>query len=102
MTSFTRTDIPASITTVEQLGVWVLTVLSSINTETSVEEVKGQLSYVSTSASFFLPDAPAGERFRHIGRLSIKLNKDYRTEEKKIWEYALEFSTATIPSSMKT
>jgi hypothetical protein len=102
MTAFVTSDIPASITTLEQLAVWVTTVLSVLNPETTVEEIKGQLVYVATANQFYMPDAPQGERYRHAARLSIKMDSAYRTEANKVWTYAQPLSTAAIPASMKT
>jgi hypothetical protein len=101
MTAFARTDIPATVTTLEMLIVWASQTLSVINPEVTIVEVAGSNTFVATAGQFYFPDAPTGKRNRHVARQSIELNPLYKTEEKKVWEFAIELSQTAIPASMK-
>lgn len=102
MTSFARADVPATINTLEGLLVWASTVFSVINPEVTITEIQNQNTYVATAGPFYFPDAPQGKRWRVVARQSIEVDPAYKTEEKKLWEYAKEMSTTAIPASMKT
>lgn len=102
MTAFVRADVPVSVTTLEMLIVWASQTLSVINPETTITEIANQNTFIATAGQFYFPDAPAGKRSRHVARQSIELDPLYKTEEKKVWEYAKEISATAIPTSMKT
>jgi hypothetical protein len=101
MTSFARTDVPASVITLEMLVVWASQTLSVINPEVTITEIANQNTFVATAGQFYFPDGPAGKRHRHVARQSIELDSDYKTDENKVWTYAKEISTTAIPASMK-
>ena len=90
-------DIPSSITTLEQLAAWSLLALQSINNEVLIQESAGAAPELIVSANPFriLAD-PADYHERLLTRLSLRLQEDWYT--KKLWLAAEEISTDTLPA----
>lgn len=100
MTGFVTTDIPATVTTLEKLAVWVATALNHINpTSTAVEATGVAERTVSTGPFYIVADSPA--KWRNIARQSIILSSNFQRSG-KIWEHAQEISTIALPAEFKS
>lgn len=100
MTALTKADIPDSINTVEKLAVWCETLLQHLNPEITVIEATGGLDRAVLSQAWFIT-ATNPPTWRNIARTSIQLNANWQRGG-KIWNYAMELSSAAIPSEFKT
>jgi hypothetical protein len=106
MTAFTRTDIPASIDTVEKLAVWVADLLAYLNPKvTAIEGTKDADAVtvrVSQFSPYFISAVADDYHWRSVARQSIRLNSNWQAGGTKIWTHALELSTTSIPSDFKS
>lgn len=104
MTALAKTDIPATIDSVEKLAVWCLEVLQHLYPNTVVVELlddngKPVQSRVIESTKFYLT-APATPHWRHIGRSSIQLAAAHQVSG-KIWQHAQDLGNLAIPAGMR-
>lgn len=106
MTTFTRTDIPASVDTVEKLAVWVANLLNFLNPKvTAVEGTKDSDAVtvrVSQFSPYFVSAVPDDYHWRVVARQSIRLNSNWQNGAGKIWTNAVELSTTSIPTDFKS
>ena len=106
MTAFTRTDIPASVDTVEKLAVWVANLLTYINPKTTAVEGTKNADAVTVRISqfspYFISAVPDDSHWRIISRQSIRLNSDWQSGGTKIWTHALTLSSMAIPTDFKS
>lgn len=94
------TDIPSSITTVEQLAAWSLRILASVSPNLLISEVTGASpELVITSNPFPVLTDPNDYHTRLIQRASFRLSSDW--DSKKLWLAVGEISTAAIPAYFK-
>lgn len=100
MVAFTRTDIPASVDTVEKLAVWVETLLNNLfPNDTAVESV-GTAERICQAAPFYFT-ASNPPTWRYVSRHSIVLSPNFQ-KTGKVWEHAQAISTsAIIPAEFK-
>ncbi len=90
-----RTQIPPSIATVEQLAVWVGTLLDNV---TGTKQIKEQENSLLVYAAQFQIFRAADETVRCIIRQSIELDPLYVADQtKKSWMFARPLTTAEIP-----
>jgi hypothetical protein len=105
MTAFTRTDIPASIDTVEKLAVWVADLLAYLNPKvTAIEGTKDADAVtvrVSQFSPYFISAVADDYHWRCVARQSIRLNSNWQAGGTKIWTHALELSTTVDPSILR-
>lgn len=105
MTAFAKTDIPATIDTLEKLTVWCAETLqylypNLVTIEALDEDGNPINSRVAESSKFFLT-APTTPEWRHLSRFSIPLSNAHQVSG-KIWEHAGNLGTSAIPTGMKS
>ena len=98
MTTFIKDDIPAQITTLEQLHAWTGLALEEINPDLQVVEGSGAAVSVSDTGIF---DVPQTKTTRLISRTSLELNKAFTYSGKKLWEEIKELSSTALPTGFK-
>ena len=92
-------DIPTNINSVEELVAWSVLLAAYLNGGIQVLEVAGESP--QPVAQFSLAKA-ADDTTRLIARVSVKIDPNYVNDRtKKLWEHAMEWSTAAIPSNFK-
>ena len=94
MTAFNRNDIPASIDTLEKLGVWVGLGLNNVNPDQTAVEGSGPESKV---AEFGIFNVSQTSKIRVIVRQSYEIEDDFAYSNKKLWEKVVQFSTNSLP-----
>ena len=105
MTQFTKDMIPASIQTTEQLEVWLSEVHTYLyGTQKTIEALDDSgepLDIYVVESQKYWNTAPGTPEWRHLGRHSIKLSKEYLTGG-KVWEYAQPLGSEVVPVSMRS
>jgi hypothetical protein len=106
MTALNRADIPATITTVEQLQAWCSVVLSSINLSTTAIEGRDATNSYSTRVAiaepWFMSAVNTDLHWRFISRASLRMNPDWVQGSSKIWTRVQELNTTTpVPDALK-
>lgn len=99
MTSFSVTDIPASVNSLEKLLAWGSTVLNHLYPTVSYEESTG----VSNRAAQVIPfevTVTSTPEWHYITRTTLKLNRNWQ-QTGKIWEHATDIGSLGIPPAMK-
>jgi len=96
MTIFNKTQIPASIVSLEQLDAWTSTILSDLYPTLTAVEDTSQAYRVANSSPFFVTAATPAT-WRLISRTSIPLSPIWRRTG-KIWQYALDLGPLAIPA----
>lgn len=100
MVAFTRTDIPATVDTVEKLAVWVETLLNNLFPNETAVESTGTAERICQAAPFYFT-ASNPPAWRYVSRHSIAMSPNFQRAG-KIWEHAQAISTtATIPPDFK-
>lgn len=101
MVAFSSADLPSSINTLEKLLIWNTTVLQHLHpTLTSIEST-GNAERCAAAAPFFITATdPAVWRF--ITRNSIALDSNWQRGTAKIWTFARDLSSASIPAEFKS
>lgn len=99
MSSFSTSNIPSNINSVEKLAAWVGLLLNTMNPTLSVLEQEGQSAQRVAQASFFR--ATDGS-LRLSLRLSLPVSSSYATSTAKFWEDIQELSATAIPSAFTT
>lgn len=98
MTSFTKSQIPNDIATVEQLAAWALECLSFINPEASVIINASQADLVvQTGVQRFAQNANSPSRF--VGGCYLPRANDAGT--KSIWAGIAEITPGQLPNQFK-
>lgn len=103
MTSFSKAQIPDSITTTEALAVWVAEIHQYLYPNTFCVEYLDNDNLpikrrVIESNQFYFT-APNPAEWRHASRHSIKLKPQFKTRG-RVWEHAEEIGEEEIPFSM--
>lgn len=105
MTAFTKDMIPASITTTEQLEVWVSELhtylYGTLKTVEALDDNGEPLDTYVVESQKYWNTAPATPEWRHLARHSIKLSKEYLTGG-KVWEYAQPIGNEVVPTAMRS
>ncbi|KGF72487.1 hypothetical protein DO97_07970 [Neosynechococcus sphagnicola sy1] len=101
MTAFSTSDIPSSINSLEKLAVWVTTILNELYPGTTAIEASGQAARVAEAGPFLIT-AVDPQQWRHIARISIPLNDPWRRGNAKIWTFAQDIGSASIPTEYKS
>lgn len=95
MTTFSTSDIPSDVTTIEQLHAWTAAILEfNLGDESYRETIAGNEYFVSLRKGRTLDG-----NLRVIPRVSLKLSDDYAT--RPIWKAVEELNSGTIPASYK-
>ena len=93
------TDITTNINTLEKLAGWVILCSNNIDSGVEVVEEVGQLPQSVAQATV---GQAADATYRLSGRYSIKLDPTFMSDRtKKLWEFAMDWSTASIPAAFK-
>lgn len=95
MTAFVKDDLPASVDTLEKLAVWVGLALHSINPDITAIEGSGAPTLAASFGTYFVQENSIP---RTIIRQSIELENNYTYGSGKLWTYAKELSTITLPT----
>ncbi len=99
MTAFVTTDIPSNVDTLEKLAIWVGTALHAINFDQTTIEGTGAPVRTSQFQLFFIENT--NER-RAMLRQSIPVDQQFPYGGEKLWTYAQELNTASIPAEFLT
>lgn len=104
MTKFLPADIPASITTVEQLAVWCAEVLQNLYPNTLVieflDEAGEPIDRRAIEAGLFFYTAAFPPEWRHSSRLSVTVAKDFQATG-RIWDHVGILGDSPIPTGMR-
>lgn len=100
MVAFTRTDIPDGVNTLEKLAVWVDTLLQHLHPEVTAIEAAGGSDRVAISQPWYI-SASNPPAWRVISRSSIAISSNWQRGG-KIWNFAQDLSSATIPGEFRT
>lgn len=101
MVAFATTDIPSSINTVEKLLVWANALMDELHPSVTAIEASGVAERVCSSG-FFKITATDPVTWRAISRTSIPLNSAWRRGNAKVWTFAIDISSASIPTEYKS
>lgn len=105
MTQFTKDMIPASITTTEQLAVWVSEVhayrYGTKKVTEAINEDGEPVDVFVAETDTFYNTAPTTPEYRHLARHSIKLRPEYKIFG-KIWEHTQILGDDTVPLEMRS
>lgn len=101
MVAFLTTDLPTSINSVEKLNVWSSWVLQHLHPTMTVIESSGNAQLAVTSSPFFVTVSDPAV-WRLISRSSISLNSNWQRGAGKIWTFANDLSSASIPTEFKS
>jgi hypothetical protein len=98
VTTFLTADIPADITTIEQLNTWTTEILAFNNpTDSYVEAANTNRLYRFFS---FLTRIPSAEKTR-INRVALTVDETLEVEGQPSWIAVKEYSNSSIPASFK-
>ena len=98
MTAFAKSDIPSTITTIEQLHCWTGLVLEIVNPDLTVIEGSGSAVPACDTGIF---DVPQTKETRLICRASLAVNQSFSYSGKKFWEEIKELSSNSLPQGFK-
>ncbi|MEO1211085.1 MAG: hypothetical protein AAFX78_16285 [Cyanobacteria bacterium J06638_20] len=101
MTAITpSSDIPSSISTLEQLSAWTLLALQDINGDLLIQEAANAPSELAIAANpYRIVVDPSDYHTRLLTRASIRLEDDWFT--KKLWLAVQEFSADALPAKFR-
>jgi hypothetical protein len=91
-------QIPATITTVEELVAWGGLLLHRVNSQEKCLEQPNFADFVCQSSLFTADDATE----RLVIRMNFRLVPDYNNNGKKLWESVAEFVEMSIPTGFLT
>lgn len=101
MSAFNPNQLPANITTIEQLHVWTATVLHDLYPNITAIEDVGVATRVIQNSPFFV-EATNPVTWRLITRTSMPLNTNWRRSKTGIWLHATELGTLPIPTEYQS
>lgn len=100
MVALNRSNIPASITTVEQLTVWCCAVLTNLHFQQEVLEAPNLSQKVAVSQTFPI-ELNGGYQLRHVARASLPIADSFFAGG-KVWEHVIPLSSASVPADFNT
>lgn len=95
MTAFTKTQLPDTVTTLEELATWAILALSHINSDTVVIEGLGSTERAAQAGVFYVE---SDKKYRFLGRVSVEMSKNYLSGSDGMWNYAQPLSNVEIPT----
>lgn len=95
MTAFTKTQLPDSIDTLEEVAVWALSALSFINADLTAIEGPGISERTAQAGIFYVE---TDKKYRFLGRISVAMSSEYLSGNNKLWSYAQPLATTDIPA----
>jgi hypothetical protein len=96
MVALNRSNIPASILTVEALSAWCTAVLTNLHFQEEILEAPNLAQKVAVSQTFPI-EKNGGYQLRYVGRVSLAVADSYFAGG-KIWEHVIPLSGASVPS----
>jgi hypothetical protein len=93
------TQIPNSITTLEQSAAWSGLALASLNPQLQAIEGVGINQQVAQAGIFYVA---TDNKYRLLIRLSLEVNPDYLIGGQKMWTYAQPFSSTVLASGFSS
>lgn len=96
MTTFSTSNLPASVNTVEKLAAWALGILYQLHKNSRYQESDAAPLVPLITAQDGLA---ADKTERIIFRASLPLSDTWRSETTKYWQESQEISNAAIPPS---
>lgn len=100
MVALNRSQIPASITTVEGLTVWCTALLTYLHFQEEVLEAPNLSQKVAVSQTFPI-EINGGYQLRYVGRASLPM-LDAAFSGGKVWENVGTLSNAAVPGNFTT
>lgn len=100
MVALNKSQIPASITTVEALSAWCTSILTNLHFQQEVLEAPNLSQKVAVSQTFPV-EVNGGYQLRYVGRVSLPV-ADSAFAGGKIWENVSALSNASIPTDFTT
>jgi len=94
MTAFTKTQLPDSVDSLEELAVWAISTLAYINADTTAIEGPGISERAAQAGIFYVE---TDKKYRFLGRVSIQMSPEYLSGNNKLWNYAQPLATTNIP-----
>lgn len=94
-----RTDIPASITTIEGLAAWALLLLTNTHAQMTIAEAPGIVEKVADAQIIQYEDGGAW-KYRFIGRASLEISSAFQGAGKQ-WQHVQILSNASVPNDFK-
>jgi hypothetical protein len=96
MTTFSKAELPSSIVTVEQLAIWVDSVMTAVNGTKAI--VEAQNTVPELVAQYNLFQSP-NDGMRQLVRLNIPMDPNlFLDNTKKYWMHAKEITVGNIPA----
>jgi hypothetical protein len=95
MVALNRSQIPASINTVEGLSAWCTALLTSLHFQQEVLEAPNLSQKVAVSQTFPI-EVNGGYQMRYVGRVSLPVTDSYLGGG-AIWDKVGTLSNASIP-----
>jgi hypothetical protein len=100
MTTFTKAELPSGIVTVEQLAIWVDSVLVAVNGNKAV--VEAQNTVPELVAQYNVYQTP-NDGVRQLVRLNVPMDPALFVDNtKKYWLHAKEMTVGSIPTVYTT
>lgn len=96
MVALNRSQIPASINTVEALAVWATAVLTNMHFQEQILEAPNLVQKVAVSQTFPI-EYNGGFQLRYVGRVSLPM-LDRSLAGGRPWENVGTLSSGSIPS----
>lgn len=93
--NFTVSQIPTSITTVEQLHAWSGMLLHRANSSLKVVESENYSDFAAQASVFQAQDGTQ----RFVSRMNLELNAGYAESGQKLWTQIQPFSEVAIPAA---
>jgi hypothetical protein len=90
------TQVPSSITTLEQLAAWSFLALAAVNPQLVAIEGPGISERVAQAGQFYVP---SDNKYRLLGRLSLVVSPDHLAGGAKSWTYVQELSNTALPAA---
>lgn len=100
MVALNRSQIPASITTIEALAAWCTAILTNLHFQQEVLEAPNLSQKVAVSQTFPI-EINGGYQLRYVGRVSLPVTDAYFAGG-KIWENVSALSSASVPTEFTT
>jgi len=100
MVALNRSQIPASITTVEALSVWCTALLTHLHFQQEVLEAPNLSQKVAVSQTFPI-EVNGGYQLRYVGRVSLPMTDGYFAGGYP-WEKVGTLSNAAVPGEFTT
>jgi len=96
MTPFAKTQLPASVNTVEKLAAWSSALLAQLYPQQTALEGDGAAERVAQFGVYYVSN---NDTNRILARLSVQVQNDYLVTGAKVWDATMSLGESTIPTS---